>query len=75
MPDNFFIFGSGVGDEESDQTPALEKTIDYEKMALSDEKVVVPASSVKGALSHRTAFHYNKFMLANNGDYQKVGEE
>ncbi|WP_170020705.1 RAMP superfamily CRISPR-associated protein [Campylobacter sp. RM16190] len=75
VPDNFFIFGSGVGDEESDQTPALEKTIDYEKMALSDEKVVVPASSLKGALSHRTVFHYNKFMLANNGDYQKVGEE
>lgn len=74
-PDDFFIFGSGIGDDESDQTPMLEKTIDYEKMSLSDKKILIPASGIKGALSHRTAFHYNKFMLSNNGDYQKVGEE
>jgi len=59
-PENFFIFGSGFGDKESDQTPVYEKVIDYEKMGISDKQILIPASSIKGTLSHRTAFYYNR---------------
>ncbi len=58
-PDDFFIFGSGFGDEDADMTPIYEETIDYNKPGLSDRKILVPASSIKGAISHRTAFYYN----------------
>jgi CRISPR/Cas system CSM-associated protein Csm3 (group 7 of RAMP superfamily) len=59
-PDDFFMFGSGFGDEQSDQTPVYEQVIDYKKGKLSDKQILIPASSIKGALSHRTAFYYNK---------------
>jgi len=56
-PDDFFMFGSGFGDHEADATPVYEKVIKDGK--LSDEKVLIPASSLKGAISHRTTYHYN----------------
>ena len=59
-PDDFFMFGSGFGDKDTDQTPVLESVIDYENKCLGKRKILIPASSVKGALSHRTAFHFNK---------------
>ena len=48
------MFGSGFGDDEADMTPVVEKIINYEKQDLIEEKVLIPASSVKGAISHRT---------------------
>ncbi len=74
-PDDFFMFGSGFGDEDADMTPVYEKVVDYTTASLSDEKVLIPASSIKGALSHRTAFYYNKMMLQEQKEYTKVGEE
>jgi len=59
-PEDFFMFGSGFGDKEADQTPVYEKVIDYETALLSDNQILIPASSIKGAISHRTAFYYNK---------------
>ncbi len=59
-PEDFFMFGSGFGDKEADQTPVYEKVIDYETATLSDNQILIPASSIKGAISHRTAFYYNK---------------
>jgi CRISPR/Cas system CSM-associated protein Csm3 (group 7 of RAMP superfamily) len=59
IPDDFFMFGSGFGDDDADQTPVYEKIIDYEKGKLSSEKVLIPASSIKGAIAHRTTYHYN----------------
>ena len=59
-PDDFFMFGSGFGDSDADMTPVYEKTIDYDKGKLSNKMILIPASSIKGALSHRTAFYYNK---------------
>ncbi len=59
-PDDFFMFGSGFGDSDADSTPVYEKVVDYPNAKLSDAKLLIPASSIKGALSHRTAFHYNK---------------
>ena len=62
-PDDFFMFGSGFGDSEADMTPVYEKVVDYERGTLSDEMILIPASSIKGALAHRTTYHYN---LQNN---------
>jgi len=62
-PDDFFMFGSGLGDGDADMTPVMEPVIEWEEMReaqLSKERVLIPASSIKGALSHRTAYYYNQ---------------
>jgi CRISPR/Cas system CSM-associated protein Csm5 (group 7 of RAMP superfamily) len=53
------MFGSGFGDDDADQIPVVERVIDYDKKGLSKNHIFIPASSVKGAIAHRTAFHYN----------------
>jgi len=58
-PDEFFMFGSGFGDDEADQIPVVEKIIDYQAKGLSANYILIPASSLKGAIAHRTAYHYN----------------
>lgn len=63
-PDDFFLFGSGFGNEDgsADMRYVTEKVIDWSSGngVFTDEKVLIPATSVKGALAHRTAFHFNK---------------
>ena len=60
-PDNFFIFSEGFGDNEVDNKPLVEEVIKYTPSEiLFEEQTVIPASSIKGAISHRVAFHYNK---------------
>jgi CRISPR/Cas system CSM-associated protein Csm3 (group 7 of RAMP superfamily) len=61
-PDDFFLFGSGFGNENADMTAVSETYIDWSsgKPEFKDNAVLIPGSSVKGALSHRVAFHYNK---------------
>ncbi|MEM1119924.1 MAG: RAMP superfamily CRISPR-associated protein [Bacteroidota bacterium] len=60
-PDSFFIFSSGYGDEEVDNQPIMEDVLIYTGDTISLEKrTLIPASSIKGAISHRTCFHYNK---------------
>lgn len=61
-PDDFFLFGSGFGDKDADSTPVYESWIDYKHKTLTNKKILIPASSIKGALAHRTAFHYNVLM-------------
>ncbi len=73
-PDDFFMFGSGFGDSDADMTPVYEKKIDYEKAKLSDKMILIPATSIKGALAHRTAFYYNKDMMKQGKDYKKTEE-
>lgn len=62
-PESFFSFSAGYGDQEVDNIPATEDVITYENGKLTIKKglTLIPGSSIKGALSHRTAFHYNKF--------------
>ncbi|MCF6331485.1 MAG: RAMP superfamily CRISPR-associated protein [Sulfurimonas sp.] len=76
-PDDFFMFGSGFGDKDADMTPVYEKVIDYEKGCLSEEMILIPASSIKGAISHRTTFHYNKLQgnTIENGNGIEVVKE
>jgi CRISPR/Cas system CSM-associated protein Csm3 (group 7 of RAMP superfamily) len=64
------MFGSGFMDDEANMTPVYEKIIDYKKQDLSEEKILIPASSVKGAISHRTTYYYN---LLNNKFINKGG--
>ncbi|RMG20649.1 MAG: hypothetical protein D6732_28550 [Methanobacteriota archaeon] len=62
-PESFFFFGSGHGDEDADDTPLLERVITYDEnnyIHLADARNVIPGSSIKGALRHRTCFYYNK---------------
>lgn len=63
-PDDFFLFGSGFGSEDgsADMSYVTEKVIDWSSGngMFTDEKVLIPATSVKGALAHRSAFHFNK---------------
>lgn len=62
IPDDFFLFGSGFGDDEVDMTPVKEKKVIWKdgKGELTEELVLIPATSVKGALAHRVAYHYNR---------------
>lgn len=61
-PDNFFVFGSGIPDDEADMTPKYEPVITWinGSPVLDEPLLLIPATSVKGALSHRTAYHYNR---------------
>lgn len=63
-PDSFFIFGEGgTGDDEVDNKPVEEEIAVYTNGTIHFEKqTLIPASSIKGALAHRTAFHYNKLI-------------
>lgn len=67
-PEDFVLFGSGFGDPEgqADMAYVRETTIQWNAEGTSaevndiDKTILIPGSSVKGALSHRTAFYYNK---------------
>ena len=63
-PIDFMLFGSGFGNDKADMTFVRESIVDWgttPAMVKDREQVIlIPASSVKGALSHRLAFHYNK---------------
>ena len=71
QPDSdFFIFSEGFGDEDVDNKPLEEEIVVYENGTLTfrENQTVIPASSIKGAISHRTAFHYNKL----NGNWAET---
>jgi CRISPR/Cas system CSM-associated protein Csm3 (group 7 of RAMP superfamily) len=63
-PDSFFSFGAGFGDDKNkiDDVFVTEEIVKWNKNigSFSNKQILLPASSLKGALSHRVAFHYNK---------------
>ena len=61
-PDSFFSFGAGFGDDEVDDISVTEEVINWknERGEFTEKQILLPASSLKGALSHRVAFHYNR---------------
>ena len=90
QPEDFFLFGSGFGDDEVDMTPVKEEAIDWDEnekpvFTKNDDGqttkcVLIPATSLKGAIAHRTAYHYNRlkqrFVDVDNPDETpKVGNE
>ena len=71
--ENFFIFGSGGCDDEVDCVGSYEMVLCYQEENLSEKskRILIPASSIKGAISHRTTYYYN---MANNEDAKEVRE-
>jgi CRISPR/Cas system CMR subunit Cmr4 (Cas7 group RAMP superfamily) len=62
-PDDFFSFGSGFGDEDIDDIAVTEEIVKWDKNnkgSFSNKQILFPASSLKGVLSHRVAYHYNR---------------
>ena len=61
-PDDFFSFGAGFGDDEVDDIFVTEEIVKWKNGVgeFSEREILLPASSLKGALSHRVAYHYNK---------------
>ena len=68
IPEDFVLFGSGFGDinADADMTYVRETYVYWNdegslaNVADIEKSVVIPGSSVKGALSHRTAYYYNQ---------------
>lgn len=62
-PDDFFIFSEGYGDEGVDNKPIKEDILTYSKDGFYfQSQTLIPASSIKGAVAHRTAFHFNRLI-------------
>lgn len=61
-PADFFLFGSGFSDAEADMTPTTEASIKWEdgRPEFVEANYIILATSVKGALAHRTAYYFNK---------------
>ncbi len=65
-PEAFFLFGSGFGDDEVDMTPVKAKKVEWSTDdkgmhgKIQENLVLIPASSIKGAIAHRVAFHWNR---------------
>lgn len=61
QPEGFFHFGAGFGDEDVDMKPKAELFFDWSsgRAKMAKEHILIPATSIKGALSHRTAFYFN----------------
>ena len=56
-----FLFGSGYGDEEVNAVPLTELVMEYQSEEIVfEEHTIIPGSSIKGVIRHRTCFHYNK---------------
>lgn len=63
VPEDFIMFGSGFADNEVDMTPVKGFKVVWENDAnpkVEDNKILIPATSLKGAIRHRVAFHWNK---------------
>lgn len=59
---DFFSFSAGFGDGQADNKPKKERYFDWSsgRPELRDKDyTLIPATSIKGALSHRVAYHYN----------------
>jgi len=72
---DFFLFGSGIGDEDVDITPVKGSKVLWtkEKGELKTDLVLIPATSIKGALAHRTAYHWNRLnKIFIGGKYYKT---
>lgn len=60
--DNFFLFSSGFASSDADINQVMEDIVVWDGLIPDFKKnqVLIPATSIKGAISHRVAFHYNK---------------
>lgn len=68
-PQKFFLFAAGYGDEDADIIPQKETYLDWSAatarwMEQEDMHALIPATSVKGTIAHRVAWHYNRLNKA-----------
>lgn len=64
-PLDFLFFGAGFGDEDADNVFVTESAIEWGEVGYQTiiyDNLLIPASSVKGAIAHRTAYHYNRLI-------------
>lgn len=74
-PLDFFLFSSGFNDDDADTTPVTESYVTWSgnngEGHFVHDGVLIPATSFKGALAHRVAYHWNKinklYAEDNNG--------
>lgn len=61
-PEDFFLFGSAFGTDDADMSYVTEPVIEWkdDEPDFTENRVLIPAASVKGAIAHRVAFHFNK---------------
>lgn len=62
-PLDFFLFSSGFKEDDADMAPVYEQFIYWDTNnhpKFSKKCVLIPATSIKGALAHRVAYHWNK---------------
>jgi CRISPR/Cas system CSM-associated protein Csm3 (group 7 of RAMP superfamily) len=70
---DFFMFGAGFGDQDVDSITKNESFFDWQTgiPIFKRDNILIPATSIKGAISHRVAFNYNKLTQAYVGNLQK----
>ncbi|MEZ5038502.1 MAG: RAMP superfamily CRISPR-associated protein [Saprospiraceae bacterium] len=73
-PNDFFLFGAGIPEEKINMPPKKECFFAWNtgKAVLSEEHYLIPATSIKGAIAHRLAFHWNKLSgnsIEKSGNY------
>lgn len=76
-PMDFFLFSPGFGDKDADMTPVKEERIVWEngKPTFTEACTLIPATSVKGAIAHRTAYYWNKLTNRNIEEGTALGCE
>jgi CRISPR/Cas system CSM-associated protein Csm3 (group 7 of RAMP superfamily) len=60
--EDFFLFGTSLPDAEADNTPKEEVVIEWgdnQNLPSFKKMYLLPATSIKGAISHRTAYYHN----------------
>lgn len=63
IPDDYFLFRSGESDDNRNAIPMTEDYIQWDnnqKPRFVEGCVLLPGSSIKGAIAHRTAYHWNR---------------
>ena len=81
-PEGFWIFGGGTGGTEADLHPLkvakiIWKPINGKELGtVSARSYCIPGSSIKGAIAHRVAYHYNalKQNFADGKSEQELNE-
>lgn len=77
-PEDYILFRASVSDDNRYAQPVVESYIKWSdgKPKFIDGCVLIPGSSIKGAISHRTAFHWNRLgNLYAEGTVHPVGDD